>query len=179
MGSKGQESVTIDAHLVSNINKTIIELCERYVYSKTRSEQVRQLVNEAANTRQYGVNVFLPLGMTVPTAKDFVLHMMRLAPWPFPAWLADNWARGNWRLNVSVRRSARCGKAKFNNNEHTNHELNESERLGTSRMNSADYDDSSAHNKMYATHVNFDDFSRPNLCLVCEKRDQHLEILSR
>ena len=91
MGVTGPESVTIEAAFVSEINRTIIELCERYVYSKTRSEEIRQLVDQCANTRRYGVNAFLPLGINVPTAKDFVLHMMRLAPWPFPAWInTDN-----------------------------------------------------------------------------------------
>lgn len=91
MGAQGPESVTIEPGLVRNINNTIIELCERYVYSKTLSEDVRQVVDQLANIRQYGVNAFLPLGLYVPTAKDFVLHMMKLGPWPFPAWLnTDN-----------------------------------------------------------------------------------------
>ncbi|HUB58959.1 MAG TPA: DUF4238 domain-containing protein [Candidatus Micrarchaeia archaeon] len=90
MGASGPESTTITPQLLNELNRTIIELCERYVYSKTRSECIQQLVAEAANTRKYGVNAFLPLGIPVPTAKDFVLHMMRLAPWPFPSWMSEN-----------------------------------------------------------------------------------------
>jgi len=91
MGVRGPESITIEAAFVSEINRTIIELCERYVYSKSRTEGIRQLVDQFANTRRYGVNAFLPLGMNLPTAKDFVLHMMRLGPWPFPDWIkSDN-----------------------------------------------------------------------------------------
>ncbi len=90
MGVKGPDSVTIEPGLATTINNTVVELCERYVYSKTRSEEVRQVVDKLANSRQYGVNAFLPLGLNVPIAKDFVLHMMRLAPWPFPAWMTTD-----------------------------------------------------------------------------------------
>jgi hypothetical protein len=82
--------VTIEGGLVTNINNAVIELCERYVYSKTPSDEVRKVVDQLANSRKYGVNAFLPLGLNVPTAKDFVLHMMRLAPWPFPAWMTKD-----------------------------------------------------------------------------------------
>ena len=54
------------------------------MYSKTKSEEVRKVVDKMANERKYGVNAFLPLGIDVPTAKDFVLHFLGLAPWPFP-----------------------------------------------------------------------------------------------
>jgi Protein of unknown function (DUF4238) len=90
MGVKGPDSVTIQSGLATNINNTVIELCERYVYSKSRSEEIRKVVDQLANSRQYGVNAFLPLGLNVPTAKDFVLYMMRLAPWPFPAWMTTD-----------------------------------------------------------------------------------------
>lgn len=90
MGGQGPEEVTTDAASVTLINNTIIELCERYVYSKTLSEDVRQVVDKMANERKYGVNAFLPLDMKLPTAKDFVLHFLGLAPWPFPAWLSEN-----------------------------------------------------------------------------------------
>ena len=90
MGVKGPDSVTIEPGLATNINNTVIELCERYVYSKTLSEEIRLAVDQFANSRQYGVNAFLPLGLNMPTAKDFVLHMMRLAPWPFPPWMTTS-----------------------------------------------------------------------------------------
>lgn len=90
MGSHGPESVTIEPARVTLINNVIIELCERYVYSKTLSEEVRRVVDKMANERKYGVNAFLPLGIKWPTAKDFVLHFLKLAPWPFPAWISEN-----------------------------------------------------------------------------------------
>jgi hypothetical protein len=89
MGTEGPDEVTTDAASVTLINNTIIELCERYVYSKTLSEGVRQVVDKMANERKYGVNAFVPLGIKVPTAKDFVLHFLKLAPWPFPNWITQ------------------------------------------------------------------------------------------
>jgi hypothetical protein len=61
---------------------------ERYVNSNTRSEEIRQMVDQGANTRKYGVNAFVPLGLQIPAAKDFVLHLVRLGPWPLPSWIA-------------------------------------------------------------------------------------------
>ncbi|MGA9972673.1 MAG: DUF4238 domain-containing protein [Candidatus Acidiferrales bacterium] len=90
MGAQGPDTITIGAAHVTNINNVVIELCEKYVYSKNLFESVRQSVDERANTRVYGVNTHLPLGINVPTAKDFVLHVLKLAPWPFPDWLKQS-----------------------------------------------------------------------------------------
>jgi hypothetical protein len=89
-GASGPESMTIEPELVGEVNRTLIELCEKYAYSKTRSEEIRQMVDQGAHSRKYGVNAFVPLGLQIPTAKDFVLHMMRLGPWPLPSWIANN-----------------------------------------------------------------------------------------
>ena len=90
MGSTGRDGATTNAESVTLINKVVIELCERYVHSKTKSAEIRKAVDKMANTKKYGVHAFLPLDMKVPTAKDFVLHFLGLAPWPFPDWIAEN-----------------------------------------------------------------------------------------
>jgi hypothetical protein len=89
IGAGGPDSIRIEPQFVRKLNHTIVELCDRFVYSKTRSDEINTLVQQCANTRRYGENAFLPVGLKVPTAKDFVLHLLGLEPWPFPDWLAE------------------------------------------------------------------------------------------
>jgi hypothetical protein len=42
MGPQGPESVTIESAAVTLVNRVIIELCERYVYSRIKSEELRR-----------------------------------------------------------------------------------------------------------------------------------------
>jgi len=80
---RGPESITLDAARVGKINETIIRLCERFVYARTCDDGLRRLTDKYGNTAKYGETAFLPVGLSVPTAKDFVLHYLQLGPWPF------------------------------------------------------------------------------------------------
>lgn len=82
---RGPDSVTIAAERVGKINEAIIRLCDRFVYSKSRSDDVAQTMAEYGNTAKYGETAFLPIGLRVPTAKDFVLHLLGLKPSSFAA----------------------------------------------------------------------------------------------
>jgi hypothetical protein len=72
MGAIGPESITLTEDRVGKINEAVIRLCDRYVYSKTFSEEIEDLVSSYAGSVRYGENAFLPLGLKVPTAKDFL-----------------------------------------------------------------------------------------------------------
>ncbi len=73
MGLAGQpESQTVDAARTMKLNETIIRLCDRYVYSRTLSEEVRKMVDDYAGTTRYGVNAFLKTGLEMPNMKDFM-----------------------------------------------------------------------------------------------------------
>jgi hypothetical protein len=74
MGVNGPEYVTLDKARVVKVNETIIRLCDRYVYSKTLSEDVRKFVDDQGGSAKYGKTAFLPLGLKIPTVKE---HMRR------------------------------------------------------------------------------------------------------
>jgi Protein of unknown function (DUF4238) len=78
MGVSGPESVTLEAERVTKINEVIIPICDKYVYSKTFSADIEARVNKYGGSARYGETVFLPLGIKVPTARDFIRQVLKL-----------------------------------------------------------------------------------------------------
>jgi Protein of unknown function (DUF4238) len=79
IGVRGCELVTLNAADIARINVTVIRLCDRYVYSKTFSPEIQKLVDAYGGDAKYGKNAFLPLGMHIPTAKEFLRHSLGLS----------------------------------------------------------------------------------------------------
>jgi hypothetical protein len=78
MGVSGPESVTLDKARVVKVNETIIRLCDRFVYSKTLSQEVRKFVDDRAGSAKYGKTAFLPLGLNIPTVKEYMRRVLGL-----------------------------------------------------------------------------------------------------
>jgi hypothetical protein len=70
----------IDAGTVARINEALISICDRYVYSKTRSDQTQMLVQQYAGTFKYGVNSLMPVGMKLPSMRAFLRQRFGLDP---------------------------------------------------------------------------------------------------
>ena len=54
------------------LDETVISTCDRYVYSKTRSDSVQAIVQCHAGEVRYGVNALLPIGVKVPDARQLI-----------------------------------------------------------------------------------------------------------
>jgi hypothetical protein len=71
-GVPGGRSRTVGADIVAKVNETMIRLSDRYVYSKTRSEIVRERVNEYGGSVRYGKNALMPVGLKPPSVRQFI-----------------------------------------------------------------------------------------------------------
>ena len=78
MGVPGSESVVLDTEAVTRVNEVVVQLCDRFVYSKTFSEDIHNLVDELGGNKKYGESAFVPLGIVVPTVKDFLRQYLGL-----------------------------------------------------------------------------------------------------
>lgn len=78
MGDVGPELYRLDISGMTKINEIMVRSCDRYVYSKTHSDQIDQMVNEYGGTARYGVTTHIPLGMKLPKVKDFIRRYLRL-----------------------------------------------------------------------------------------------------
>ena len=80
MGPTGPEFVTFDHAHVMKINEVVIRLCDRFVYSRRRSEEIRKLVDECGGTAKYGVTAFMPVRLEMPSIRAFIRHHLGLPP---------------------------------------------------------------------------------------------------
>jgi len=78
MGVPGSESVVLDTEAVTRVNEVVVQLCDRFVYSKTFSEDIHNLVDELGGNKKYGESAFVPLGIVVPTVKNFLRQYLGL-----------------------------------------------------------------------------------------------------
>lgn len=67
-----------DNQSVNKLNEVLIMLCDRYVYSKTRSEEIRKAVDQFAGSARYGVSAFVRVGNERPSVRDFFRRNLRL-----------------------------------------------------------------------------------------------------
>jgi hypothetical protein len=72
------DSRTVDGETVAKTNDALISICDRYVYTKTRSDRVHDSVRLYAGSFKYGINALLPIGMKMPKVRDFLLQLFGL-----------------------------------------------------------------------------------------------------
>jgi hypothetical protein len=68
MGVVGYRSVP--ASTVTEVNEAVLSISDRYVYSKTRSDDVQQAVDLYGGTFRYGVNALMPVGIKLPSVAE-------------------------------------------------------------------------------------------------------------
>lgn len=81
MGIPGQNSimrVNVDAQTANKLNEVLILLCDYYVYSNTRSDDIKELVDKCAGAARYGKNAFVRIGEERPSVKDFFRRNLKL-----------------------------------------------------------------------------------------------------
>lgn len=72
MGSAWNVPASLDKAAADNLNDVLISVSDRYVYSKTLSREIQGRVDQYGGTTRYGVNAFMPLGIKVPLAREFL-----------------------------------------------------------------------------------------------------------
>jgi hypothetical protein len=80
MGPNGPESVVFDHKHVMMINEVTVRLADRFVYSRTRDEEIRKLVDDQGGTAKYGETAFLPVGIEMPSIESFLRRHLGLSP---------------------------------------------------------------------------------------------------
>jgi hypothetical protein len=74
------ESRGVDTETVMRTNEALISICDRYVYSKTRSDSTQALVQQYAGTFKYGENSLMPVGIKLPSVRAFLRQKFGLDP---------------------------------------------------------------------------------------------------
>jgi hypothetical protein len=59
MGISGTQSADVDEASVDRVNEIVIRCSDRFVYSKTRSAKIEQMVNDCARTSVPGETAFV------------------------------------------------------------------------------------------------------------------------
>jgi hypothetical protein len=80
MGSAWNVPTSLDKTAVDSLNDALISVSDRYVYSKTLSHEVQERVERYSGTIRYGVNAFMPLGVKIPLARQFLRAHFGLDP---------------------------------------------------------------------------------------------------
>ena len=75
MGDAWKTSRNLDTAELRELNEALISLSDTYVYSKTHSAEVEETTKLYGGSFRYGVNAFMPIGMKLPTARQYLaLH---------------------------------------------------------------------------------------------------------
>lgn len=72
MGRAWNVPTHLDKGAVDAVNNVIIDICDRYVYSRTFSNEIRPRVDQFGGSSRYGENAFRLLGVKVPLAREFL-----------------------------------------------------------------------------------------------------------
>jgi hypothetical protein len=80
MGKAWGVPSSLDKPAVGALNDVLINICDRYVYSKTLSREIQQRVDQYGGSARYGVNAFVPLGIKIPLARQFLRTRFGLDP---------------------------------------------------------------------------------------------------
>jgi len=59
MGVAGPESRDVDEATVERMNDIVVRCSDRFVYSKTKSDKIEQMVNQVGGTSVPGKNAFI------------------------------------------------------------------------------------------------------------------------
>lgn len=68
MGDGWNTCQTLEDDDLQNLNTATVSISDRYIYTKTFSEQVQILVDECGGRFRYGISAFLPMGVKLPDA---------------------------------------------------------------------------------------------------------------
>jgi hypothetical protein len=74
----GPESLTVSNDVVEKTNEALISICDRYVYSKARSDNTQKMVQLYAGTFRYGQNALMPVGLKLPTVRGYLRRLFGL-----------------------------------------------------------------------------------------------------
>lgn len=70
-GTKGVVGYrSVKAPVVTEINEAMLSISDRYVYSKTLSEEVRKAVDLYGGSIRYGLNALMPVGLKMPSVPE-------------------------------------------------------------------------------------------------------------
>ena len=69
MGKAWNVPNSLDTAQSDALNDVLINICDRYAYSKTLSLGIQQRVDQYGGSARYGVNAFMPLGIKLPLAR--------------------------------------------------------------------------------------------------------------
>jgi len=72
MGHAWNVPKLLDKAALDHLNDALISVSDRYVYSKTLSSEIQERVDKYGGTSRYGVNAFMPLGIKIPAARQFL-----------------------------------------------------------------------------------------------------------
>lgn len=72
MGNAWEVPTTLTPAELVSLHEMLISMADRYIYSKSRSDSIDELVQEYAGSCRYGVNALMPVGLNMPSARDFL-----------------------------------------------------------------------------------------------------------
>ena len=72
MGHAWNVPKSLDKAALDHLNDALISVSDRYVYSKTLSREIQERVDQYGGTSRSGVNAFMPLGLKIPMAREFL-----------------------------------------------------------------------------------------------------------
>jgi hypothetical protein len=72
MGKAWRVSRNLDLAMLASLNEALISISDRYVYSKTYSDEINGLVQNYGGICRYGESAFMPIGLKLPTARQFL-----------------------------------------------------------------------------------------------------------
>lgn len=80
MGPVGPETVKFDHTHVMLINEVIARLSDKFVYARTKSEEIQKLVDGCGGAAKYGESAFMPREPDLPSIKNFLRQHLGLPP---------------------------------------------------------------------------------------------------
>lgn len=80
MGDVWQVPSTLYLQDLENLTQAFVSVSDRYVYSRTKLEGVDEVVQKYGGSARYGENAFVPLGLEIPSAREFLRAHFGLGP---------------------------------------------------------------------------------------------------
>lgn len=72
----------VDAETVTRMNGVVISCCDRFVYSRTRSDEISKVVNQTASTSVPGVNAFMGRKVDENLIAEYMRRMLGIQKMP-------------------------------------------------------------------------------------------------
>ncbi len=72
MGHAWDVPSVLETQAFDGLTQAFVSICDRFVYSRTHSRHVQDVVQEYAGSSQYGKNAFMPLGVKLPSPRQFL-----------------------------------------------------------------------------------------------------------